>query len=418
MKQKKRVPKRRFKGFTDEWKERTMGDLGWFGKTYSYSRANEGVGDYYHIHYGDIHSRFNGIIKKNTKIPSIKVDGNYELLNNGDIVIADASEDYKDLGKTVVIEEVYKRKIISGLHTFKFTPNKYLNSTFYLYYSQSNLFKKFTYKTGTGISVFGISKENISKMMLNIPSFPEQQKIGHFFKQLDDMISLQQRKLEKAKSLKSAYLTEMFPAEGEQVPKRRFAGFTDEWEKRSLGELAESFEYGLNAPAIDYDGVNKYIRITDIDDDTRLFNQNGLTSPETDFLKANNYLLQKGDVLFARTGASVGKTYRYQDSDGKVYYAGFLIRAKIKQEFNSEFIFQNTLTPKYDNFIRVTSQRSGQPGVNAQEYAVFQLMVPSKDEQDKIGHFFESLDRSIAIHQRKLDKLEAMKQAYLYEMFV
>ncbi|NBJ68930.1 MULTISPECIES: restriction endonuclease subunit S [Clostridia] len=205
-----RVPKRRFAGFTGEWEERKFGDLGCFGKTYSYSRANEGVGDYYHIHYGDIHARFDGLIKKTTKIPSLKVEGNYETLNNGDIVIADASEDYKDLGKTVVIEETDKRKIIAGLHTFKFTPNKYMNSLFYLYYSQSNLFKKFSYKTGTGISVFGISKENINKMKLDVPSYIEQQKIGEFFKKLDDLIASHQRKLEKLQALKQAYLHEMF----------------------------------------------------------------------------------------------------------------------------------------------------------------------------------------------------------------
>lgn len=203
----------------------------------------------------------------------------------------------------------------------------------------------------------------------------------------------------------------------EFLPKRRFEGFVDEWEERELGEVAKSFEYGLNASAIKFDGENKYIRITDIDENTRLFNQNELTSPKTDLSTADNYLLHTGDVLFARTGASVGKTYRYQNFDEKVYYAGFLIRARIKKEFDSEFIFQNTLTQKYNSYIKVTSQRSGQPGVNAQEYASYKLLLPSITEQQKIGQFFKHLDEMIAIQQRKIDKTKALKSAYLAEMF-
>lgn len=205
----------------------------------------------------------------------------------------------------------------------------------------------------------------------------------------------------------------------ELVPKRRFKEFENcgDWEEFTLGEVSDSFEYGLNASATSFDGKNKYIRITDIDNDTRLFDKTELTSPKIDLTSADNYLMKKGDVLFARTGASVGKTYRYQESDGKVYYAGFLIRARISQEFDSEFIFQNTLTSKYDEFIRIESQRSGQPGVNAQEYGNFNLMIPNKEEQIKIGDFFIQLDNLITLHQHKLKKIKALKVAYLSDMF-
>ena len=202
-----------------------------------------------------------------------------------------------------------------------------------------------------------------------------------------------------------------------KVPELRFKGFTDEWEERKLGSLANSFEYGLNASAKDFDGVHKYIRITDIDDESRKFNTNSITSPDTDLNSADNYKLKKGDILFARTGASVGKSYVYTESDGLVYYAGFLIRANIKTEFDSYFIFQNTLTSSYSNFIRVTSQRSGQPGVNAQEYSNFKMNVPSIEEQLKIGAFFKQLDDTIALHQRKLDLLKEQKKGFLQKMF-
>ena len=145
----------------------------------------------------------------------------------------------------------------------------------------------------------------------------------------------------------------------QKTPAIRLKGFTDAWEQCKLEDLAESFNYGLNASAMEFDGENKYIRITDIDEQSHKFIQSGLTSPNIDLLNADDYLLKEGDILFARTGASVGKSYQYDPLDGKVYYAGFLIRARIKPEFDSSFIFQNTLTEKYNNFIKITSQRSG-----------------------------------------------------------
>lgn len=203
----------------------------------------------------------------------------------------------------------------------------------------------------------------------------------------------------------------------EKAPAIRFRGFTDDWEQRKLGEMAESFQYGLNAAAKKYDGKNKYIRITDIDDLSHEFSQSNLTSPDTDISQADNYRLNEGNILFARTGASVGKTYIYKHSDGRVYYAGFLIRAKLFKEYDSEFVFQNTLTSKYKRFIQITSQRSGQPGVNAQEYENYGLMVPSLKEQKGIGNLLANLDKLITLHQHKLEQQKKLKKYFLQNMF-
>ena len=189
------------------------------------------------------------------------------------------------------------------------------------------------------------------------------------------------------------------------------------WEQRKLSDISDSFEYGLNAAATEYDGKHKYIRITDIDDTTHLFLQDNLTSPDIDFSNADDYLLQEGDILFARTGASVGKTYIYRRSDGMLYFAGFLIRAKIKSDYDADFVFQNTLTDNYDSYIRITSQRSGQPGVNAQEYGNFEISVPKLAEQQKIGAYFSQLDNLITLHQRKCDALQKFKKSMLQKMF-
>lgn len=190
-----------------------------------------------------------------------------------------------------------------------------------------------------------------------------------------------------------------------------------DWEQRKLGELIESANYGLNASASEYDGENKYIRITDIDEVTREFSQNNLTSPNVKLLLADNYLLRTDDILFARTGASVGKSYIYNNNDGKVYYAGFLIRVRVDNKNNALFIFQYTLTEKYNNFVRITSQRSGQPGINVNEYLNLSIMTPKLDEQAKIGELLKKLDNTIALHQRKLEALLKLKEVYLKDMF-
>ena len=165
--------------------------------------------------------------------------------------------------------------------------------------------------------------------------------------------------------------------------------------------MCGTFEYGLNAAAKEFDGKNKYIRITDIDDASREFLLSDLSSPDICLDGMSKYLLSSGDIVFARTGASVGKTYIYRENDGIVYFAGFLIRAKVNQDNDAEFVFQSTLSPSYEKYIRITSQRSGQPGVNAQEYGEYDLFAPSKEEQQRIGHFLRGIDNLITLHQRQ-----------------
>ena len=200
-------------------------------------------------------------------------------------------------------------------------------------------------------------------------------------------------------------------------PEIRFAGFNDAWEQRKLSEMCGTFEYGLNAAAKEFDGKNKYIRITDIDDASREFWLSDLSSPDICLDGMSKYLLSSGDIVFARTGASVGKTYIYRENDGIVYFAGFLIRAKVNQDNDAEFVFQSTLSPSYEKYIRITSQRSGQPGVNAQEYGEYDLFAPSKEEQQRIGHFLRGIDNLITLHQRKYDKLTKVKKSMLEKMF-
>ena len=322
-----------------------------------------------------------------------------------------------DIGTSAVIGENEVNSI--GFATIVTRPNQeILDSNYFATYLNTDTHKQWAVSMATGDGRSNYNLKDYTKLVVPIPEIEEQKKIAACIVNINSLITLHQRKCDEVKSLKKYMLQKMFPQNEQKVPEIRFKGFTEAWEQRKLGDIASSFEYGLNAAAKEYDGENKYIRITDIDDNTHKFLTDNLTSPDIDLTGADNYKLTEGDILFARTGASVGKTYIYRNSDGLVYYAGFLIRARIKEEYDAEFVFQNTLTDRYNKYIAVTSQRSGQPGVNAQEYAEFEINVPKKEEQTKIGTYFRNIDHLITLHQQKCEELKKIKKFMLQKMFV
>ncbi len=199
------------------------------------------------------------------------------------------------------------------------------------------------------------------------------------------------------------------------MPRLRFPGFEGEWEEKTLGEVAEKFDYGLNAAAVDYDGNHKYIRITDIDDESHEFVASPLVSPQGEIDEKCRVL--KNDILFARTGASVGKSYLYKATDGALYFAGFLIRASVKPEYNARFVFYSTCTPAYNRWVRLVSMRSGQPGINADEYSKYQLAMPSKGETIRIATLLTILDARIAAQRKLVELLKKLKRGLLREVF-
>lgn len=289
--------------------------------------------------------------------------------------------------------------------------------THFLVYSIYRMLQKeSTQQQGTSIK--GITKEDLLSKKISLPRIEEQTAIGSLFRILDELLYSYKDNLANYQSLKVTMLSKMFPKAGQTVPEIRLDGFEGEWEKVKLKDVTDSIEYGLNASAKEFDGENKYIRITDIDDISRKFKEDSLTSPDINVSECDNYLLCEKDILFARTGASVGKTYLYDKKDGKVYFAGFLIRARIKEKFDSKFIFQNTLTDKFTQFVKVTSQRSGQPGVNGKEYGEYELYLPQYEEQQAIGSYFSNLDNLINSYKDKISQLETLKKKLLQDMFI
>ena len=166
----------------------------------------------------------------------------------------------------------------------------------------------------------------------------------------------------------------------------------------------------MNAAAKNYDGVNKYIRITDIDEVSSTYTDKDIVSP--DGVLTDNYLVNNRDILLARTGASTGKSYLYKKSDGKLYYAGFLIRANVTTH-DPYFVFSQLHTHRYWRWVSIMSARSGQPGINSQEYSSFPIYTTSIEEESKIAKLLSLLDERIATQNKIIEDLKKLKSAII-----
>ena len=166
----------------------------------------------------------------------------------------------------------------------------------------------------------------------------------------------------------------------------------------------------MNAAAKPYDGENKYIRITDIDETSSTYDDKDMVSP--DGVLSDNYLVNERDILLARTGASTGKSYLYRKTDGKLYYAGFLIRANVTTR-NPYFVFSQLHTHRYWRWVSVMSARSGQPGINSLEYSSFPIYTTSIQEENKIAKLLSLLDERITTQNKVIEDLKKLKCAII-----
>ena len=403
MDRKKNIPQIRFQNYEDEWVYSTIGRhislLN--GRAYKQEELLD-EGKYRVLRVGNFNT--------NSKwyYSNLELEDN-KYVNKGDLLYLWAT----NFGPEIWTEE----KAIYHYHIWKLEFDKTDINQDYLYIWLESDKNKIQQNTN-GSTMVHITKNMMEERRISLPSQDEQFAIGSLFRTLDDLLASYKDNLANYQSLKATMLSKMFPKAGQSVPEIRLAGFEVEWEKVKLKDVTESIEYGLNASAKEFDGENKYIRITDIDDVSRKFKEDSITSPDINVSECDNYLLCEKDILFARTGASVGKTYLYNIKDGKVYIAGFLIRARIKEKFDSKFIFQNTLTDRFTQYVKVTSQRSGQPGVNGKEYGEYELYLPKYEEQQAIGAYFSNLDNLIAAHQEKISQLETLKKKLLQDMFI
>ena len=186
----------------------------------------------------------------------------------------------------------------------------------------------------------------------------------------------------------------------------------DDWEVKRLGEISNGFSYGVGAEAVSFNGSDRYIRITDIDDVTNRFVPNPLCSPK---FYSSSDIVQENDILFARTGASVGKTYIYDKKDGRLIFAGFLMKLHVK-DADSKFIFYQTLTDKYKSWVISESMRTGQPGLNLEQIKNFLIPLPPLAEQQQIAKALSDVDALISTTEKLIQKKKNIKQGTMQNL--
>ena len=270
-----------------------------------------------------------------------------------------------------------------------------------------------------GGTIKTITKEALSDFKITMPNIDEQVAIGNFFSTLDTTITFHQRKLEKVKALKTAYLAEMFPAEGERKPKRRFAGFTDAWEQCRLGDVTSKIGSGKTPKGGESTYANQgipLIRSQNIYDAIVDLRGVAFISAETDS-EMQNSRVNPDDILLNITGASIGRSAVYmEDFPANVNQHVCIVRPT--SEYSPTFIQQNIASSTGQNQIDSFQAGGAREGLNFQQIAKISFSFPSFEEQTKIGTFFSTLDHTITFHQRRLEKLQNIKKAYLNEMFV
>ena len=402
-----------------DWEQRKLGDTFEFSvSTNSLSRAqlNYEKGNIKSIHYGDILIKYNSILEiTKDKIPFI-TDGSIEkykpnLLENGDVVFADAAED-ETVGKAVEINGISDEYVVAGLHTIVARPKEKMAKYFSGYYINADVYQRQLLRLMQGTKVSSISKGNLKKTIVAYPkNLAEQQKIGSFFKQLDNAIALHQRKLTLLEQLKQTYLQVMFPQGQDSIPILRFAGHSEPWEQYKLGEISKSYSGGTPSVAIQsyYGGSIPFIRSAEINSkNTELYlTEEGLNN-------SSAKLVDVGDILYALYGATSGEVGISQ-INGAINQAILAIKPKI--EYDSNFIMQWLRRQKMS--IISTYLQGGQGNLSGSIVKDLALYAPTKqEEQTKIGSFFKQLDDTIALHQEKIAHLKVLKSTLLNKMFI
>ena len=285
-------------------------------------------------------------------------------------------------------------------------------STKYFYYYFSKKFYRRVMAMTAKTSVDSVRLEMIADMIIEFPSPKEQQKIVKLFESLDDAIALHQRKLDKTKSLKSAYLLEMFPAEGERKPKRRFAGFTDDWEQRKLSEMTEYKNGKGHEDKQRTHGKYELINLNSISIDGGLKHSGKYIDDANETLKKYDLVMVLSDIGH---GDLLGRVALIPE-DNRFVLNQRVALLRPKSLFNPLFLF--SYINQHQKYFKNQGAGMSQLNISRGSVESFSSYVPSAEEQTKIGTFFKQLDDTIALHQHKLEKLKNIKQAYLNELFV
>ena len=402
---KAKEPSIRFKSFVDAWEQRKLGEA--FTQTVEYVNPQMENMELWSL---TLEKGLTPKTKRYVRDFLVLKEDKYKAVRPNDVVynpmnITLGAIGYNDMPKTVAVSGYYITMKPSN------SIDGYYIKTWMQLPQSIELYK--AHATGSLLEKQRVQYPTFSEIKYTVPDLAEQQKIGAFFRNLDNLITLHQRKFEKLQNVKKAMLEKMFPKNGSDVPEIRFAGFTDAWEQR---EWIDTVDISTNMvkPKTGYYNDLPHIGPGNIESFTGRLLDNVNTVKE-DNLISGKFYFNKGDVIYGKINPQLGK-YVYAPYEGLASADAYVLNAK--NGLDQTYLFTLLQTHHFFKYSVSVSMRSGMPKINRDELNVYSYMSPCDKEQKQIGKFFLSMDSLINSHQRKLEKLLNVKKACLEKMFV
>ena len=402
---KKNVPKLRFKGYEDAWEQRKLGNVAKYrnGKAHEQSVSENGK-------YVIVNSKF---VSTNGEVQKFSCEQIEPLFKNEIAFVLSDVPNGRAIARTFLIPHDDKYTLnqrIAGI-----TPNETTDCYFlHLLMNRNHYFLRFD----DGVKQTNLSVNDVMGFSTYYPLYKEQQLCGQFFKKIDNLITLHQRKYDALKTMKKTLLSKMFPKDGEDVPEIRFKGFTDAWEQRKLGEFSDMFNGDRsskypNASDMLPEGI-PFINAGDLQEGrVNLETCNKISKGKYDELSGAK--LSEGDIVYCLRGSLGKNAYIDNFSEGTIASSLVAIRPKM---INGRFLF-HILNSDIEYKQRVLrDEGAAQPNLSAKSLSEFVIPIPKAEEDQSVADFLDNVDNYITLHQRKLEELKNMKKTLLQQMFV
>ena len=392
---------------TYSWEQRKLGDTFDFLQNNTLSRAdlNPETGVAKNVHYGDVLIKFGEYLDASSStlpyIPTQQIVDKFKgsLLQDGDVIMADTAED-EAVGKCTEIAGLQGFPTISGLHTIPLRPKEKFAPGYLGYYMNSGSYHDQLLPLMQGIKVTSVSKSAILNTDISFPAeSDEQAEIGSFFIRLDNLITLHQRKYDKLVNVKKSMLEKMFPRDGASVPEIRFAGFTDPWEQRKVGEVSKRVIVGLATSVTPYyraEGIpilrNLNIKENYLDDSDILFLEPSYAESQV------SKQIHTGDVLTVHTGY-IGISCIVPEKYDNCLTFTTLITTTDDSVLQGEFLAQYLNSEIGMSAVQAVTTQGGRQNLNTNDFVKVEIQYPSLEEQAKICQMLRDIDNLITLHQ-------------------
>lgn len=381
-----KYPQLRFKGFTDPWEERKLKDV--------VEKQIKGKAQFEKLAPGEVEY-----------LDTSRLNGGQAILTNGlkDVTLDDILILW-DGSKAGTVYHGFEGALGSTLKAYRTSANsKFVYQ--YLKRHQDNIYNN--YRTP---NIPHVQKDFLNVFTISVPVSDEQEKIGSLFSLLDKTIALHQRKLARLKELKQGYLQKLFPKNGSKFPLLRFAGFADAWEERKLGEVSKYSNGGSYENDVVENGTYELITLKSVNMSGKLVSSGKFINRETKTLEKDTLVM----ILSEQAPGLLGMTAKIPENNRYVLNQRV---AEIKPNTNIDSYFLSMSINRSQAYFSKRGAGTKVQNISKPNVENFEFYCPSEREQQKIGSFFKHLDDTIALHQRKLEKLQELKKGYLQKMF-